>query len=148
MLQCIHRIRYSTSNRATFVRFATVGLTISLIDIAGLYILMALGLNVYISRIFSYFASMTSGYLLNRYFTFHHLETGRKLRESLFRHYSVHSLGGILNFALFSVVLIIGQKMGGRASSSATLPLIAVWVGGMGGMFFNYFFSKRLVFNR
>ncbi|MEM1223360.1 MAG: GtrA family protein [Verrucomicrobiota bacterium] len=147
MIKLLGRIRYSSSERATFTRFAGVGVTISLIDAGGLYILMSLGINAYIARIFSYTASMTAGYLLNRYITFHHLETGRALWHSLVRHYSVHSVGGALNFTVFSMILLLGQNMGGQIAASATLPLVGVWIGGMFGLCFNFFFSKKLVFD-
>lgn len=147
MLSLLGRFQRSTSDRATFLRFAIVGLSISVIDVVLLYMLIGLEVNAYIARIPSYFAAMTAGYLLNRYFTFHHLETGRALWHSLLRHYSVHSVGGIFNYAIFSLVLIIGLEMGGRVAASATLPLLAVWIGGMVGMCFNFFFSKKLVFD-
>lgn len=130
-----------------FTRFAVVGCTIALIDVGLLYLLNAFGLNIYIARIPSYLAAMTVGYILNRYFTFHHLETGRALWHSLLRHYSVHSVGGVLNYGVFTVTLIVGQYLGGQASASGTLPFIAVWVGGMVGMCFNFFFSKKAVFD-
>jgi putative flippase GtrA len=130
-----------------FARFAFVGVTISLIDIGLLYLLNLLGLNIYLARIPSFLAAMSLGYLLNRYFTFHHLETGRALWHSLLRHYSVHSIGGCINYGIFTVTLIIGQKLGGQASASGTLPFVAVWIGGIFGMCFNFFFSKKMVFD-
>jgi putative flippase GtrA len=147
MLKLIERICRSKSDKAIFLRFATVGVSISIIDAGGLYLFMALGLNPYIGRLISYTAAMSAGYVLNRYFTFHHLETGRALWHSLVRHFGVHSIGGALNYAVFIVVLLIGQRMGGEVAAAATLPLIAVWIGGLFGLCFNYFFSKKLVFD-
>jgi len=48
----------------------------------GLYLLIALDMNVYLERVPSYLAAMTAGYILNRYFTIHYLETGRALRHA------------------------------------------------------------------
>ncbi len=144
----LQKITRSRGSKATFLRFAAVGGTISLIDAGLLYLFLALGANVYLGRLISYTVAMTVGYILNRYFTFHHLESGRVLWHRLLRHYSVHGLGGILNFAVFSLVLTLGQKMGGQVAASATLPLIGVWIGGIAGLFFNYFFSRRVVFDR
>ncbi len=142
------KIAKSPGSNATFVRFATVGVTISLIDAGLLYLFLALGANVYLGRVISYTVAMTVGYILNRYFTFHHLESGRALWHRLLRHYSVHGLGGALNFGVFTLVLALGQKMGGQVAASATLPLLGVWIGGMAGLCFNFFFSRRLVFDR
>lgn len=147
MRKILGKIHRSESNRGMFTRFVAVAVTISLIDIGLLYLLNAVGINIYLARIPSFLASITTGYILNRYFTFHHLETGRKLWHSLVRHYSVHGVGGAINYGIFSATLIIGQQLGGQASASGTLPFIAVWTGGVCGMCFNYFFSKRMVFD-
>lgn len=147
MFKLLGRIHRSETNRAMFVRFAGVGVTISLIDIGLLYFLNSLGMNIYLARIPSFLASMTVGYILNRYFTFHHLETGRALWHSLIRHYSVHAIGGAVNYGVFILTLIIGQKLGGQASASGTLPFVAVWTGGVVGMCLNFFFSKKMVFD-
>lgn len=147
MLKLLGRIHRSPSTKATFLRFASVGATISLIDVGVLYLLLAFGFNEYIGRVVSLSISMAAGYVLNRYFTFHHLETGRALWHSLLRHYSVHAVGGVINVAVYAVALIIGQSMGGQVAVSATLPLLGVWIGGMVGMTFNFFFSKKMVFD-
>lgn len=147
MFEHLNKLHRSTKGWVTFVRFVSVSLAISIIDIVGLYSLMALGVNAYIARLCSYAASMTAGYFLNRWFTFHHVETGRRLRHSLLRHYSVTSVGGAINFGVFSLVLLIGQRMGGEVEVSAWLPFLGVWIGGMAGLCFNFFFSKKLVFD-
>ncbi len=147
MLHFIMRICRSRSGRATFTRFATVGTTIAVIDAGLLYLFMAAGLNAYLSRALSYTAAMVAGYVLNRYFTFHHLETGRALWHSLLRHFSVHSVGGALNFAVFSLVLEAGPWFVAEGAPVALLPLFGVWLGGMAGLCFNFFFSRRLVFD-
>lgn len=147
MRKFLDKIHRSESNRGMFTRFVTAAVAISFIDIGLLYLLNALGINIYLARIPSFLASMTAGYILNRYFTFHHLETGRKLWHSLLRHYSVHGVGGTINYGIFSATLLIGQQLGGQASASGTLPFIAVWVGGVCGMCFNYLLSKRMVFD-
>ncbi|MFP4165778.1 MAG: GtrA family protein [Opitutales bacterium] len=146
-LKLLKKIHRSERDIAAFTRFAGVGVAISLIDAGGLYLLIAAGLNIYLSRVLSYTAAMSAGYILNRYFTFHHLETGRALWHSLLRHFSVHAIGGVLNFAVFALVLEIGRRMGGEVAVSAFLPLAGVWIGGLAGLCFNFFFSKKLVFD-
>jgi putative flippase GtrA len=147
MLKLLGRIHRSPSTKAMFLRFASVGATISVIDAGVLYLLLAMEFNEYIGRVISLSLSMAAGYVLNRYFTFHHLETGRALWHSLLRHYSVHAIGGVINIATYAAVLIIGKSMGGQVAVSATLPLLGVWIGGMIGMTFNFFFSKKMVFD-
>ena len=147
MRKFLGKIHRSESHRASFARFATVGVSISLIDALVLYALLGLGVNPYLARAVSLAAAMALGYVLNRYFTFHHLETGRALWHSLLRHYSVHSVGAGINIAVYSLVLQVGLDLGGEIAASATLPLMGVWIGGMAGLCFNYFLSKKLVFD-
>ena len=138
----------SHSSRATFFRFACVGGTIALIDAGLLYLLKDLpGFNAYIARVFSYTAAMSAGYVLNRYFTFHHIEKGRALVDELLRFFSVHALGGVLNFGVFAGVVYFGEQADLTRFWDALMPLIGVWVGGLVGMTFNFLFSSKLVFD-
>lgn len=138
----------SSSKRATFFRFACVGSTIALLDAALLYLLKDLpGFNAYIARVFSYTAAMSTGYVLNRYFTFHHIERGRALVDELLRFFSVHALGGVLNLAVFSLVVFLGEQAELTRFWAGVMPLIGVWVGGLVGMTFNFLFSSKLVFD-
>lgn len=112
-----------------------------------LYLLKDLpAFNVYTARVVSYFCAMTCGYLLNRYFTFHHLERVRVLWHELVRFFSVHALGGVLNFAVFSLVVIAGERAGMAGLAGALVPLLGVWIGGVVGMCFNFWMSRRHVF--
>jgi len=115
MRKFLGKIHRSETNRGMFTRFAGVGATISLVDVGLLYLLNHLGMNIYLARIPSFLAAMSLGYILNRYFTFHHLETGRALWHSLVRHYSVHGVGGAINYAVFSATLI-PRPAAGRSS--------------------------------
>ena len=146
MRKILGKIHHSKSQRAIFTRFATVGASISLVDIFCLYLLIAAGANPYIGRTVSLGLAMLAGYILNRYFTFHHIETGRTLWHSLLRHYSVHAVGAGINIAIYALVLEFGLKLGAPLPSSALL-LIGVWFGGMAGLCFNFFFTKKLVFD-
>ena len=138
----------SHSQRAAFFRFACVGVTIAMIDAGVLYLLKDLpGFNVYIARVFSYGAAMTTGYFLNRHFTFHHVERGRRVVDELLRFFSVHAIGGALNFGVFSLVIFLGEQADLTRFWSSVLPLLGVWIGGVFGMTFNFLFSRKLVFD-
>ncbi|NKI36533.1 GtrA family protein [Wenzhouxiangella sp. XN79A] len=144
----IQRVARSTSSRATFLRFACVGGTIAIIDAGLLYLLKDLpGFNVYTARLVSYFAAMCAGYFLNRYFTFHHLERGRVLWDELLRFFSVHALGGALNFAVYALVVTLADRMGATGRVALFAPLAGVWVGGVVGMCFNFLMSRKHVFD-
>lgn len=147
MRKLLGKIHRSPSERATFVRFACVGMTIALIDAGVLYLMLHLGVDRYTGRVISLALAMAAGYVLNRYFTFHHVETGRALWHSMLRHYSVHSVGSAINIGIYALVLYVGERMGGEVTVGRTLPLLGVWIGGMVGLGFNYFFSNKLVFD-
>ncbi len=138
----------SSSTRAAFFRFALVGVTISVIDAGLVYLLKDLpGMNVYLARVFSYAAAMATGYVLNRYFTFHHVDFGRNLIDQLVRFFSVHSVGGLLNFGVFSLVVYFGEQADLTRFWSSVMPLLGVWLGGVVGMCFNFLVSRKLVFD-
>ncbi len=142
----LRQVIRSSSKRATFLRFATVGGTIAMIDVGVLYLLKdAPGFNIYLARVVSYSAAMCCGYLLNRYFTFHHLDRRLALWRELLRFFSVHSVGGLLNYAVFSLIVTMGAGLE-PGLARTLLPLGAVWAGGVVGMCFNFLLSHRLVF--
>lgn len=131
---------------AQFLRFATVGVKISAIDAAGVYLLpLFLGFHVYVARAVSLSTAILVGYLLNRYFTF-----GGKLGGDFFRqmagHFGVHLIGGALNYGVFLLILHLNHAAIDRPLNLTPLPLIALFLGGMAGMTFNFWCSRRFVF--
>lgn len=154
MLRLLNRFHKSQRGFALFARFAMVGATIFLIDVAICCLLTSLGMGDIMSRIISLGASVTAGYFLNRAFTFHHVEMGRELWQSLLRHYSANSIGSAVNIGVYKLILLLGHSYaaklvwdGNIALAGLILGIVAIWVGGMVGMSVNFFFSKKLVFN-
>lgn len=137
---------YSQTQAAQFLRFATVGVKVSIVDAAGVYLLPHFfGLNLYFARILSLGSAIFLGYLLNRYFTFGGNQRGCFYRQ-MAGHMGVHFLGGCINYGVFSATVSIGNLTLTNKIALHLLPLIAVWFGGLIGMTFNYFCSSRLVF--
>lgn len=137
---------YAHTDIAQFLRFATVGVKVSLIDIGGVYLLPWLwGMDVYLARLISLSSAILAGYLLNRYFTFGHHQRGGFYRQ-MAGHFGVHLTGGAINYAVFSGVVAVGTVYLGGHALGWWLPLVAVWVGGMIGMLFNFTVSRRWVF--
>jgi len=138
---------WSTSHRATLLRFSAVATAIALIDIALLYAFkLAVGMNVYVARIGSYAAAATAGYFLNNRFTFHAYERTRHPAAELSRFYTVFAGGGLLNYGVFAAVVAIGHQLTAATSLRHWLPLLGIWLGGLAGMAFNYGVSRKLVF--
>ena len=119
-----------------------------MIDITLLYLLKEIDfLNIFFCRSISLSTSILFGYFLNRYFTFHHIEIGRALWHSIIRHFSVHALGGILNMLIFLISLSILKKVFLDTQFFELTFLVAIVFGGVTGLAFNFFFSKKMVFD-
>lgn len=132
---------------AQLLRFSTVGVTISFIDVGVVYILPWLfGTNIFFARVLSLTLANSAGYMLNRYFTF-----GAARNEPLFqqivRHFSVHLVGGLINFSVFSSIVIYGSQYADSDLTLTLLPAMALWVGGLAGLSFNFCYSKRFVYH-
>lgn len=146
MKQLIRNYFKSHSRLAQFMRFATVGVKISLIDAGLLYLLpFALGINLYIARIISLGTAIMAGYLLNRYFTFGGNQRGCFYRQ-MAGHFGVHLTGGVINYGVFSLVVLLGHKLASEGLLLTLLPLIGLWIGGVVGLLFNFILSRRFVF--
>ena len=148
MIKLLKRFTNSSSSLATFFRFAGVGLSISLIDITLLYLLKEIDfLNIFFCRSISLSTSILFGYFLNRYFTFHYIEIGRALWHSIIRHFSVHALGGMINMLIFLISLSFLKKIFFETQFVELTFLIAIILGGITGLTFNFFFSRKMVFD-
>lgn len=148
MIKLLKRFTNSSSSLATFFRFSGVGLSISLIDITLLYLLKEIDfLNIFFCRSISLSTSILFGYFLNRYFTFHYIEIGRALWHSIIRHFSVHALGGMINMLIFLISLSFLKKIFLETQFVELTFLIAIILGGITGLTFNFFFSRKMVFD-
>jgi len=128
------------------MRFATVGVKISGVDAGMVYLLPYLfGLNLYIARIISLSSAIMVGYLLHRYFTFGGIQQGCFYRQ-MAGHFGVHLSGGLINYGIFSVSILLGHHFLENGLFLSLLPLLAIWIGGVIGLSFNFFFSRKLVF--
>lgn len=146
MKRLIRLYFHSHSRQAQFLRFATVGIKISLMDAGILYSLHHfLDVNLYLSRVFSLGSSIMAGYLLNRYFTFGGNERGCFYRQ-MAGHFGVHLTGGVLNYGVFSAIVAVGHSFLHPGVLMTAWPLVALWIGGLVGLSFNFILSKRLVF--
>lgn len=138
---------YSHHEVAQFLRFATVGIKISGIDAGLVYLLhWVFGSNLYAARVVSLGSAILVGYLLNRYFTFGGNQRGCFYRQ-MAGHFGVHLTGGLINYGVFSLVVTIGHHTLANQLALRLLPLLGIWLGGVVGLSFNFFLSKKLVFH-
>jgi len=147
MKRLIRHYLHSHSQLALFLRFATVGIKISLVDAGGVYLLhWVFGLDLYTARILSLGSAILLGYLLNRYFTFGGVQQGCFYRQ-MAGHFGVHLMGGLVNYGVYSLVVTVGHETVDHKLLYSALPLIGLWLGGFFGMGFNFVFSKKLVYH-
>jgi putative flippase GtrA len=97
-----------------------------------------LGFNHYMSALFAYPFTVTMTWLGNRYFTFRGQSTG-SIHSQWVRFMIVCGAGLVLNRGTFSLL-------------TATVPIVydypilGLLSGTAAGMFFNFFFARKLVF--
>lgn len=125
--------------RGRFFRFAVIGTFGAGVDIAALYLAIdALGLGLYAGRVFSFACAVTFTFFANRSFTFQDAARQPLLRQWA-RFVTSQLLGLGANYAAYAA--LVTWWMFAR-----DVPAIAVAVGALVGLAFNYTTASRLVF--
>ena len=124
---------------APFLRFAGVGVLGFVVDSAVLYAGLAVGLTLYSGRAVSWFAAATFNWYLNRRLTFASKDTA-VVREWA-RFLLANAVGGAVNMGTYAVLVANWGVM-------ARLPVLAVGVGSIAGLVFNFALSWTVVFSR
>lgn len=121
------------------LKFGLVGTVAAAVDMAAVEALIRLaGFNLYSARVFSYLAAATAAWAMNRHYTFAAADRARPLRQWL-RYLGSNALGGAVNYSIYAL-LVSG------AATFASRPWLAVAVGSLGGMVFNYVVARHYVF--
>ena len=129
-------------SRLSILRFATIG-TLGLPVDAGVLWLMThkAGVDPYSGRIVSWLCAATFTWTGNRYFTFH----GARARglagivKEWLRFLVANAVGGLVNVGLYSTLVRF-------APPPANNLYIALVLGVLAGLIFNFTLSKKLVF--
>lgn len=122
-----------------FFRFGLVGVAGFIVDSLALLLAVWAGVGPYAGRLISWFTAATFTWLCNRGFTFSDrspLSLGQWWRYVL-----VNSLGGIVNYLVYASLIANFQLF------KEYLPL-AVMLGSLAGMAFNFSASKYWVFQK
>jgi putative flippase GtrA len=123
------------------IRYAFVGGLGFCIDTGVLYFALdALRTGYYGGRILSYTVAATSTWYLHRRFTFADTRNDNRIGE-WGRFVVLNLIGGAVNYAIY--VAYVSTHKG-----SAAAPAIGVALGSFVVMFFSFFLSRWLVFNR
>lgn len=116
-----------------FLRFVAVGAIGFVMDAGLTYLLTRYGVSPVLARAPAIAVAILTTWLLNRMLTFRIEEPGTI--EELARYFAVAVLSGVLNFAVYSVLVLVG-----------TSPVLAVAIATLLLMFFSFFGYKVFAF--
>ena len=128
----LHQIR--------FLRFGLIGAGGFVVDTSVLWLMLhAVGLDKYSGRGVSFMAAVTFTWFGNRTLTFR----DRAARTGLLREWATfvaaNAFGGVVNLAVYTALVTF-------APPPANNPFVAVFVGVLAGLVFNFALSSRVVF--
>jgi putative flippase GtrA len=129
------------ARRKQFLNFTVIGGVGFLIDAGILTVLsQVFGVNLYISRLFSFACASLSTWLLNRSFTFSDATRDVDVNSSeYFRYITVQIIGAFLNLAVFSVLIATFPAL-------QKLPVLPLAVGAIFGLLFNFMGARLWVY--
>ena len=124
------------------VRFAFAGVAGLVVDVAVLYLALALGLGFYAGRVVSFLCAVFATWQINRRYTF---AAGDAPTASLWREWWRYLMamlgGGLVNYCAYSALIAIGPRV-------TLWPMLAVAAGSLAGMAVNFASAKLFVFKR
>ncbi|QNT79564.1 GtrA family protein [Entomobacter blattae] len=120
-----------------FLKFASIGSLGFLCDTASVYALKGL-LGLYPATFLAYFIAATATWYFNRCWTYSHIIHKHSIIVQWFRFLVANSVGLALNRT--TVVLLYSL------SFFHTYPVVALAFGSVAGLFANFNFSSKLVF--
>lgn len=124
-----------------FIKFGLVGIVGFFVDSFALYSFMDfLMLDLYTGRIASYLIAATTTWALNRVYTFPHPKgNGGKKRKQWSKFLLVNSIGGFINYGVYALLVSVYAIF-------TSFPVLAIAIGSISGLFFNFFLSRKMVF--
>ena len=129
-------------SRSRFLRFAAVGATGYLIDNTVLFAMIhAMGSDPYSGRLVSFLIAASFTWWGNRNFTFPDQRASgvQRTAREWFRFLLANGVGGLVNIGLYASLVRF-------APPPIDNPFLALPVGVIAGLVFNFTLSKRLVF--
>jgi putative flippase GtrA len=125
-----------------FLRFGIVGGLGFLVDTGILYLMLALGLDRYSGRIFSFLGAATATWLLNRSFTFRRDSPSDQHPAGEWLAYlGLMAIGGLVNYGVYAAAVTFWDL-------AHRHPVIGVAFGAVAGMAINFWSAKTMVFER
>lgn len=122
----------------SFIRFGIVGTFGFCWDTASVYALKGVA-GLYIAGTCGFLIAGTSNWALNRFWTFRHLDHIAAHRQ-LVRFLMANAIGFIFNRGTFFTLIAVSVLCRHQ-------PILAIIAGTAAGLCFNYFLSRKFVFN-
>jgi putative flippase GtrA len=122
-----------------FLKFSGVGVIAFLVDVEVFQAAMFLtGLSPYAARLISFVVASSAAWWLNRTFTFRDADNVRADLQWA-RFFAANLVGGAVNYAVFALMIA-------TLAVAATHPVLALAVGSLCGVSFNFTAYRRYVF--
>jgi putative flippase GtrA len=126
---------------SALLTFAFVGGIGFIVDAAVLTLLAnGLGWDPYTARLLSFAIAVTVTWYLNRHWTFSG-QASSKTKVEYARYFTVQSIGALINLGIYGICLETSPLM-------AKYPVLALAVGSVTAMFFNFYASRYFVFTQ
>lgn len=123
-----------------FLRFSMVGAAGYFVDVAVLYLMLHLGLDLYSARAISFLTAATSTWIGNRLFTF---TAGSSARQRLSREWAGYvaamTLGGLANYGAYALLITFLAVFHDH-------PWLAVAGGTGAGLLINFALARRILY--
>lgn len=121
-----------------FLKFAVVGASGFFVDaLALVFAREVMGWGLYVGRLFSYLLAASFTWFFNRKFTF--ASQNDFLLGEWFRFLNANALGGLVNYLVYAAAV-------GLMGEEGYFYIIAVGLGSLAGLIFNFTLSRKLVF--
>lgn len=121
-----------------FFRFAFIGALGFIVDaLALVFAREIMGWGLYVGRIFSYLIAASFTWFCNRKYTFRSQDDF--LLGEWFRFLNANALGGVVNYLVYAAAIRVAGEEG-------YFYIVAVGLGSLSGLLFNFTMSRKLVF--
>jgi putative flippase GtrA len=120
-------------------KFAIVGVIGCVVDIAILYVGLALGLGLYVGRLLSFIAAATTTWIINRSWTFAGRQSQKNIWQEWLHYMGLMVIGGVFNYAAYAIAIYY-------VSLIRQYPVLGVMIGSVVGMFANFISARFVIF--
>ena len=126
--------------RVELARFAVAGVLGVIVDVAILYLMLAVGSGPFTGRAISFISAVCVTWQFNRRYTFNSRPGVSAWRE-WWSYLGAMLFGGAVNYGVYTALILLCRDI-------PLLPLLAVGAGSLAGMTVNFINAKYFVFHR